>query len=97
MFRRMRLRRRVRAARRLCRSDGRTKVVAVHDHGPWERLPQALPLDEAVVRRLRKQRVQQVQLRRGLRQAKVPLQWIPPRIFDDDVERLLREHGGRRG
>jgi hypothetical protein len=97
MLTRILLRLRVRTARRLCRSDGRTFVVAVRRQGSWHRLPESVPLDEVVVRQLRKQRVQQVRLRRGLRRGKVPLQWIPPRTLDEDVERLLRDHGGRRG
>lgn len=96
MLTRTLLKRRVRAARRLCRSDGRTLVTAVRRQGSWHRLPQPLPLDEAVVRHLRKQHVQQVRLRRGLRRSNIPLQWVPPRTLDEEVERLLRDHGGRR-
>jgi len=61
---------------RVFRLDGRTRVIAVYRPYQWEPLAKAIALTPASVQHLRADGVFELELRRRLTRARIPIGWL---------------------
>jgi hypothetical protein len=70
-----------RAVDRVVHFDGRTKVVGARKlDGEWRSIDQAVMFDRLTAHRLRAEGYFEVELRRRMRRARIPLSWVVGRL-----------------
>ncbi len=63
---------------RVCRFDGRTRIVQVRRGDDWERVQHGwgVPLSSTALRRLKYEGVAEVELSRWFSRARMPMSWL---------------------